>query len=191
VSAADEPVIFLSVALPDGEVTESPLFAAVQVTEALVQRLRELEPLCDRHNLLSVRFEHSESGSPVYWEERAGSRMDGYLGTYVEWCVAGATAEATLWGQLQMADGGHGPVEPLARACVVELSQLEAMRAVPPEQRAAALDFACHEGWSEATGRDFELAVLGRVAQLGAEARNLCELAQVDQVKRFRDQEPP
>lgn len=167
-SAADEPVIFLSVSLPDGQITESPLFAAVQVTDALVQRLRELEPLCDRHDLLSVRFEHNELPAPVYWEEREGARMDGYLGTYVEWCVAGATAEATLWGQLHVADGEYGPVEPLARACVVELHQLEAMRAVPPELRSAALDFACHEGWSEATGRDFELAVLARVAQLRA-----------------------
>ncbi len=172
-SAADEPVLFLSVALPDGQVTESPLFAAVQVTEPLVRRLRELEPLCDRHGLLSVRQEHPGSEPPIYWEERQGSRMDGYLGSYVEWCVVGTTAEATLWGQLQMPDGGHGPVEPLARTYLADLRQLEAMRRGPRHLHSLALDFASHEGWHEATGRDFELAVLARLAQLGAEARNL------------------
>lgn len=172
-SATDEPVLFLSVALPDGQVTESPLFAAVQVTETLVTRLRELEPLCDQHDLLSVRFEHPDSEAPIYWEESQGSRMDGYLGAYVEWCVAGGTAEATLWGQLQNEDGSHGPVEPLARTYLADLQQLEAMRRVPRDLHPVALDFSCHEGWHEAAGRDFELAVLARVAQLGTEARNL------------------
>ncbi len=190
-SAAENPVLFLSVETMDGEVCISPLFAAVQVTDTLVQRLHTLEPLCRQYRLLSVRFEHDEPGLPIYWEEKPGSRMEGYLGEYVEWCLMDGVAQATLWGRLQMSDGGYGPIEPLARTYVVDLHHLLAIRSLPPEVHPTAIDFSFHENWSEVGGCEFELEVLARVAELGREARRQGHPATGNTAGTTRDHKPP
>lgn len=190
-SAAENPVLFLSVETPDGEVCISPLFAAVQVTDTLVQRVQSLEPLCRQFRLLSVRFAHDEPAAPIYWEEKPGSRIEGYLGEYVEWCLMDGVAQATLWGRLQMGNGGHGPIEALARTFVIELHHLQAIRSLPPEVHPTAIDFSFHENWSEVGGCEFELEVLARVAELGREARRQGLPALGQPGATTRDHKPP
>jgi len=191
VSAAANPVLFLSMETMDGEVCLSPLFAAVQVTDTFVQRLETLEPLCRQYRLLSVRFAHDEPAAPIYWEEKPGSRMEGYLCEYVEWCLMDGVAQATLWGRLQMSDRGHGPIEALARTYVVELQHLQAIRSLPPEVHPTAIDFSFHENWHEVGGCDFELEVLARVAELGRDARRQGLPAHGQPGATTRDHKPP
>jgi hypothetical protein len=191
VSAASNPVLFLSAETMDGEVCSSPLFAALQVTDSLVQRMRALEPLCRTYNLLSVRFEHGAPEPPVYWEEKPRSRMQDHLVEYVEWCQMDSVAQAILWGRLLMPDGGHGAIEPLARTYVVDLHQLAALRGLQPDQHPTGLSFSCHENWHEVVGCEFELEVLARVAELGREARAMSSPGQASRNRTRRHRKPP
>jgi hypothetical protein len=154
-SRSTDPTLFLGIAGPDGAPLSTPLFGALHVTSQLTRRLRRLAHLCERERLGWLATRDVEP--PVFWD---ASEID-WTEQSTTWHVIGTSVYAEFTARRRKR-GGYGQLEVVGQTPVLDLAELEHLRA----QR-IILDFREHDGQDDVLDEPFALAVLSRLRETG------------------------
>lgn len=158
---ASDPIAIFTNTGPDGEITNSPLFAAVKVTATLCRRLRTLAKITQKHRIDMMQVQHPATEEPIYWDFPPGSALEDCMVEESLWWLVGSMVYAELWGRLHMGDGGYTSKQLLATTMVTDVAVLEHLRTEEHE-----IEYLEHEGADEALGEPFALAVTSRVTAM-------------------------
>lgn len=153
-----DPVMMLGVARLDGTPIDSPLFAAVSVTEELLTRLRLLTDLCGAHRIDWLMTETLTP--PVYWDQAPGDPLGPLTDITTQWHVLGTLHYAELTARRPLPGGGYGLPEVIGQTPLVDIVEYESLQA-----RGYIIDFREHERHDEVIGTPFVLAVYRRMME--------------------------
>jgi hypothetical protein len=152
------PVLILGVSgTPDP--TDAPLFAAVHVTQELVDRFQELTDLCVTHKLESVTTTTVEP--PLYWDIPKHSMFADIADATTIWHIDGDSISAQLQGRRRLPEGGYGHIENLADTYFFDVQDLRQWR----EQR-YVIAFQTFENHDQVLGAPFALMVYERMVEM-------------------------
>lgn len=157
--SGNDPMLILSITRPDGQVTDSPLFAAVRVTAGLCKKLRFLANVANKHGVDTMSLRHVDA--PIYWDFPPGSALAGCMEEYCQWSMAQSTIFLEFWGRLPVHNSGFSEVQLLAVATVIDVEILEHLRASK-----CRIDYLEDETTEAMLGQPFALAVHERSVAL-------------------------
>ena len=160
-STASNPIAIFTTTGADGEITNSPLFAAVKVTASLCRRFRTLAKIAQRHRIEMMQVQHPATEDPICWDFPPGSALEDCMMEESLWWLVGPIVYAELWGRLHMGDGGYTLKQLLATTMITDVALLEHLRAEEHE-----IEYLEHEGADDALGEPFALAVTRRVTAM-------------------------
>ncbi len=151
-----DPILILSVAKADGTPIDAPLFAAIHVTETLVDRLTTLSRLCKENHLAWLATYHLDP--PVFWDIAA----HGLIEITTVWHIAGEAHYAELIARRPSAEGSYGLSETIGETPLVDLSEFGNLR-----EQGYFIDFREHQGREAASSEPFALAVIEQMKARG------------------------
>ena len=154
-----DPTLFLGVTSPDGTPTAEPLFAAVHVTQELVDRLQLLADLCITHGLQSVTT--TSLPEPVHWDIPADSELS-KVSLETLWRCDRDIHSATLRGRRPLPEGGDGSWEDIAHTMYFDVDDARRLR-----EQGYLVEFVEVPGQDEVLGEPFALMVHRRMALMG------------------------
>lgn len=161
-SGSQDPLLFLSLWNTEGQALASPLFAAINVSRALCERLRELSRLWSKHKLQLIRIEHEDV--PIYWDTPPGTAMAELVIERSDWLVLGDHCLVVLVGRLPNPDGGMTACQELAYSWFIDVAELELWQ--KHQDAYGSLHFREQEGWEAQMGVGFCNAVFERLTAL-------------------------
>ena len=120
------PMVILELTWPGEEQTEVPLFAAVNLTEALLKKLQMHSFLCRQYSLDDVvaRFPDDE----VFWDIRQDSALSELADVQTVWHSTGFDHEVRLRGRRPQPGGAYGPLLDIAVSVAPEISEFQKWR---------------------------------------------------------------
>ena len=157
-SESDDPTLFLALTSGDGTPIAAPLFAAINVTAGLEERMNTLSKLCADQHIESLSI--LDVVPPIYWDLRDDPDLEVFDGE-TRWHVVGNTHHAELWGRRRNLDGSFSSTQCLAKTVEIRVQILKSVRKKPE-----VMQCVDDPGHGDLFGQSFIQTVLERLFEL-------------------------